>query len=100
MRRTLHAVHLDGVRPDSLGDYLAGLGILAAASQEWPTVRGCWESNHFVLLGEGLDRARLESYLRERWEPTAYERWWVPAQKKDTAAGDTCKRQQARSVWT
>jgi CRISPR-associated protein Csx17 len=98
MRRTLHAVHLNGIRPDSLGDYFAGLGILAAASQEWPTVRGCWESNHFVLLGEGLDRQRLEGYLRERWEPTPYERWWRSAQKKDTKAKSDHAIQAARAI--
>src|SRR5258708_6156508 len=86
MRRTLQAVHLNGIRPDSLGDYFAGLGILAAVSREWPMVRGCWIENHFVLLGEGLDRERLEFYLRERWEPTAYKRWWKSAQEKDTKA--------------
>jgi CRISPR-associated protein Csx17 len=98
MRRTLHAVHLSGIRPDSLAEHSAGLGILAAASQEWPTVRGCWLSNHFVLLGEGLDRAGLECYLRERWKPAGYERWWKAAQEKDTAAGNDSNIQAARAV--
>jgi CRISPR-associated protein Csx17 len=100
MRRILRAVQLNGIRPDNLGDYFAGLGILAAASREWPTIRGCWTSDHFVLLDAGLDRERLEHYLRERWKPTAYERWWVPAQKKDTAAGTDNNIQAARSVET
>jgi CRISPR-associated protein Csx17 len=83
VRRTLQAIHLLGIQPDSLGDYFAGLGVLAAAAREWPQIRGCWTGNHFVLLGEGLNRERLETYLLVRWEPTLYEHWWVHAQKKD-----------------
>ncbi len=93
MTSVLKAVHCEGVRPDSLGDYLVGPGLLAAVTTKWPDVRSCWLGSHFVLLAAGIDREALEAYLSEDWKPTAYERWWAAKQKADT------KRKSDRQVW-
>jgi len=84
MTRALKAVHCPGVHTDSLGHYLSGLGLLTAAAQEWPSVRGCWYGGHFVLLADDISQAAIEDYLVNRWRPTPYKRWWATAQKADT----------------
>ena len=86
MSKVLNVVPLAGVCPDSLGNYLVGLGLLAALSQKWPAIRGCWRHGSFLLAGNGIERASIESYLLREWSPTVYERWWAEVQKKDTKA--------------
>jgi CRISPR-associated protein Csx17 len=83
MNTLLNAVHFEGIRVDCLGNYLAGLGLLAGASRRWPNVRGCWRSGHFVLVGEAINAEAVERYLLEEWKPSAYERWWRKAQEAD-----------------
>lgn len=83
MSRVLTAVHCEGVRVDCLGNYLAGLGLLAAVSRRWPNVRGCWRRGHFVLVGESLNAEAVERFLLHEWKPSLYERWWKDAQETD-----------------
>lgn len=87
MSLPLRAIPLDGINVDSLGHYLAGLGVLAATAQRWPAVRACWDQGRFTLLSHeiaGLNE--LTSYLLDEWKPTPYERWWSISQKADTKA--------------
>lgn len=91
MNKELKAIHLPGVRPDSLGNYFVGLGLIAAVSKKYPQIRGCWRDGHFVLLGE--DSSKIENYLKDEWQPTSYVRWWSDGQKKDT------KAQTDESIW-
>ncbi len=87
MNRTLRAFPFDGINTDSLGHYLAGLGLLAATSQLWPAIRACWRHGRFLLLSDQVaDAAEIKKYLLTEWKPTAYERWWSTAQKVDTKA--------------
>lgn len=86
MSKVLNVVPFSGVCPDSLGNYLVGLGLLAASAQQWPAIRGCWRNGSFTLIGDEIERASIESYLLREWSPTAYERWWAETQKKDTKA--------------
>jgi CRISPR-associated protein Csx17 len=91
MNKELKAIHFQGVRPDSLGNYFVGLGLLAAVSKKYPQIRGCWRDGHFVLLGEGS--SEIKNYLLNEWQPTSYVRWWSDGQKKDT------KAQTDESIW-
>lgn len=86
MSRALNVLPFSGIRPDSLGNYLVSLGLLAAVSQHQSAIRGCWRNGSFSLVGDGVERAGIESYLLNEWSPTAYERWWAEVQKKDTKA--------------
>lgn len=86
MNRVLNVLPLSGIRPDSLGNYLVGLGLLSAASKKWCSIRGCWRNGSFALVGEGIEQSTVRDYLINQWNPTAYERWWVDVQKKDTKA--------------
>ena len=86
MSTLLKAVHCEGIRVDCLGNYLAGLGLLAAASRRWPNVRGCWRRGHFVLVGDAICADAVERFLLDEWKPSPYENWWGEAQKADTKA--------------
>jgi CRISPR-associated protein Csx17 len=96
MSTLLKAVHCEGIRVDCLGNYLAGIGLLAAMSRCWPNVRGCWRRGHFVLVGESIGGEAVERFLLEEWRPTPYERWWKDAQKVDKESDRSI--QAARSL--
>jgi len=81
MNRTLRAFPFDGINTDSLGHYLAGLGLLAATARRWPNIRACWHHGRFMLLSDQVaDAAEIKQYLLTEWKPTPYERWWYKAQ--------------------
>jgi CRISPR-associated protein Csx17 len=88
----LRAIRCRGIRPDNLGGYLAGLGLLSVMAEKWPGVRGCWRDGSFVLLVSNMDEAQVEKLLMS-WEPRVYKRWWTSHQKVDT------KAKSDRSVW-
>ena len=54
MKRVLQVVRFEGIHTDSLGHYFISLGLLRAASRQWPNIGGCWRHGRFVLLGEEL----------------------------------------------
>lgn len=76
MGSRLQVVRCGGLRPETLGDYLAGLGLLAALTPWRPGVRACWREGCLTLAGAGLDAGELTTFLRDQWQPTPYERWW------------------------
>lgn len=83
MNKQLSALRFAGVRPDSLGSYLVGLGLLSALAAKWPAVRGCWRDGCFVLVTDEIAFAQVEEYLLNQWHPKPYERWWYAAQMAD-----------------
>ena len=98
MNRTFDVISYDGLHTDSLGHYLAGLGLLVAISSRWPSVRGCWRNRRFVLLtSDGLDDEQVTKFLLNDWRPTKYERWWEIAQKADTKAKSSLKLWKERN---
>ena len=85
----LPALALPGISPDSLGNYLASLGLLRVLSRKWPRTRIAWRDEVLQVVGgpatldELLDE--LVGVARERaW--TAYDRRWNEDQKKGTKA--------------
>lgn len=97
MKKELNIVSFIGVRPDSLGNYFVGLGLIAALSKKYPQIRGCWRNGHFVLVGDSLSEDAIKGYLLNEWQPTPYVRWWSDVQKKDTKAQTDQGLWQARS---
>lgn len=85
--RKLAAIPLPGLRPDSLGNYLASLGLLPLLARKWPGVRIAWKDEVLRVVGgpETLD-ALLDQLMdvatNKRWTP--YERGWVSKQKEST----------------
>jgi CRISPR-associated protein Csx17 len=79
----LPVVDLPGLRPDSLGNYMAALGLLRVASRRWPLARGAWREGRFVLVGGPLNLNDLSDHLQaiarsKSWSP--YDRFWKDAQ--------------------
>jgi CRISPR-associated protein Csx17 len=82
-RETLSVIPISGLAPDSLGSYLASLGMLRVLTPRWPNVRACWRDGVFQIVGgpEKLDRILdelCEVAARRAWGP--YERGWHDAQ--------------------
>ena len=87
--KTLAALRLPGLNLDSLGNYLAALGLLCVAKRKWPTVRGCWKDECFILIGGPSSLDVLEPFFHEIAEAkqwSTYEKAWENSQKADTKA--------------
>jgi CRISPR-associated protein Csx17 len=79
---TLSVVSIPGLRPTSLGTYLAALGLLKILSRQWPSVRMAWHDSVLQIVGgpsdfDTLMEALMEVAGRATWTP--YRRDW----KKD-----------------
>lgn len=83
--RSLAVVPTPGLTPESLGNYLASLGLLRVLARRWASVRACWKGGVFQLVGgpEKLDEVLDELCdvaAKRAW--TVYERGWYGAQLK------------------
>jgi len=85
----LPALALPGLSPDSLGNYLASLGLLRVLSRKWPSTRIAWRDEVLQVVGgpSTLDEL-LSEFARVAAERawTAYDRRWNEEQKKGTTA--------------
>ncbi len=91
----LPVLSLPGLSPDSLGNYLASLGLLRVLSRRWPSMRIAWRDEVLKVVGgpatldELLDElvrianTQAESEVSKR-EWTQYDKAWSDAQKKGT----------------
>jgi CRISPR-associated protein Csx17 len=93
----LPVLALPGLSPDSLGNYLASIGLLRALSRQWPSTRIAWRDEVLQVVGgpatldELLDelvrvavtQAEADTGKRE-W--SQYDKAWSDAQKKGTKA--------------
>lgn len=85
----LAALPIPGLTPDSLGNYLASLGLLRLLERTRPAVRIAWHEDILHVVG-GPDDSRevvdalVDIAAKGAWTP--YERDWADAQKKSTKA--------------
>lgn len=85
----LPVLALPGLSPDSLGNYLASLGLLRVLSRNWPSTRIAWHDEVLRVVGgpptldELLDELVRVATTRE-WTP--YDKAWSDAQKEGTKA--------------
>jgi CRISPR-associated protein Csx17 len=91
----LSALPLPGLSPDSLGNYLASLGLLRVLSREWPSTRIAWRDEVLHVVGgpptleDLLDElvrvaaTQAEEDVKKR-EWTQYIKGWSSNQKKGT----------------
>lgn len=91
----LPALALPGLSPDSLGNYLASLGLLRVLSRKWPSTRIAWRDEVLQVIGgptsidELLDElvriaaTQSDSDVSKR-EWTQYDKAWSDAQKEGT----------------
>ena len=61
--RPLPAVPIAGLTPDSLGSYLASLGIFRVTFRRWPSIRAAWREGVFTLVGGPEDLDALIEHL-------------------------------------
>src|SRR5690606_37729225 len=85
----LPAIALPGLSPDSLGNYLASLGLLRMLSRRWPSTRIAWRDEVLQVVGGPpiLDDL-LDELVRvaSKHEWTRYDKAWADAQKRGTKA--------------
>lgn len=91
----LPALALPGLSPDSLGNYLASLGLLRVLARKWPSTRIAWRDEVLQVIGgptsldELLDElvriaaTQSDSDVSKR-EWTQYDKAWSDAQKEGT----------------
>lgn len=86
----LSVVALPGLSPDSLGNYLASLGLLRVLSRKWPTTRIAWRCEVLQVVG---GPSTLDDLLDELLQVAESRTWtvydkgrWSDAQKKGTRA--------------
>lgn len=109
----LPVLALPGLSPDSLGNYLASLGLLRVLSRKWPSTRIAWRDEALQVVGgpptldDLLDElARIagthcaSDVSKREW--TQYDKAWSDAQKKGTKAksGAPLARWQAEAQET
>jgi CRISPR-associated protein Csx17 len=94
----LQVIPIPGLAPNSLGNYLASLGLLRVLGRKWSSVRMAWHEDVVQVLGGPpalsnlLDELVLVATNRS-WTP--YHRGWAEAQKKSTKA----KSGHALALW-
>lgn len=107
----LPVLALPGLSPDSLGNYLASLGLLRVLSRKWPSTRIAWRDEVLQVVGgpPTLD-ALLDELVRvadaqtesdtDKREWTQYDKAWSDAQKRGTAkkSGAPLARWQAKAA--
>jgi hypothetical protein len=81
----LPTLALPGLSPDSLGNYLASLGLLRVLSRKWPSTRIAWLNGVLRVVGgpSTLDELLDELVPNDRkW--TQYNKDWSDAKKSGT----------------
>lgn len=83
----LPVVRLPGLAPDSLGNYLASLGLLRVLARKWPSTRIAWRDEVLQVVGGPSDLNELLDEMvgvasDRAWTP--YTREWGDAQKQGT----------------
>lgn len=83
----LPALPLPGLSPDSLGNYLASLGLLRVLSRKWQSTRIAWRDDVLQVVGGPQTlNALLDELVRiaTKREWTTYDRRWNHKQKEGT----------------
>lgn len=98
----LSVVPLPGLTLDTLGLYLASLGLLRILSRKWPSIRGCWRNGCFTVVGVPISSEQLEEFLyevglNEEWSD--YGKPWDAFQKKDTRLAQAKKPSTHVALW-
>ena len=79
-------VSLKGLHAESLGTYLASLGLLSLVARKWPTARACWKDARFCLVGGPRTLDELLAHICEIGETntwTDYSKPWDDAKRSD-----------------
>lgn len=100
--KKLSAVPLPGLTLDTLGLYLAAIGLLRILSRKWPSIRGCWRNGCFTVVGGPISSRQLKEFLykvglKDDWSD--YGKPWDEFQKKDTKLAQSKKPATNVALW-
>ena len=85
---SLPVVPLNGLSADSLGTYLASLGLFSIVARKWPRVRAVWRNTSFCLVGGPSTLEQIVEFVSEIGETdcwTPYDRPWDKDKRADVA---------------
>ena len=97
----LPVVSFSGLNADSLGTYLASLGLCSLAARRWPGVRACWQNARFCLVGGPTALEQVVDFVGEvgatnEW--TEYRKPWDQHKKADVKAKTAMRTARWRSL--
>ena len=99
--KELPVVALNGLNADSLGAYLASLGLFSLAAREWPCVRAVWRNACFCLVGGPFRLEEVVQFVSGVGETntwTRYDRPWNEAKKADVDKKTSTKTARWRAL--
>ena len=99
--KELSVVTLNGLNADSLGAYLASLGLFSLAARQWPRVRAVWRNARFCLVGGPATLEQVVEFVsrvgeRNAW--TRYDRPWNVFKEADVKKKASTKTARWRAL--
>ena len=82
----LPVVRLNGLHADSLGVYLASLGLFSLVVRKWPDARAVWHKGRFCIVGGPATLGHAVEFVDQVGETntwTKYEKPWDKAKRAD-----------------
>ena len=101
----LPVVPLNGLRADSLGVYLASLGLFSLVARKWPRVRAVWRNAGFCLVGGPATLEQTVEFVSEIGQENSwsgYDKPWDKAKKADveeSRKGKDRKTSRRTALW-
>ena len=97
----LPVVSFTGLSADSLGTYLASLGLFSLAARKWPSVRASWRNGRFCFVGGPTALKDVVDFVGEVGEEsdwTEYQKPWDQDKKKDVKAKTSMRTARWRAT--
>ena len=98
----LPVVPVAGLRADSLGAYLASLGLFSLVARKWPTVRACWRNASFRIVGGPIALDEIVEFVNEigkNRDWTQYDRPWDKDKKADVKKKTSTQTARWRAMY-
>ncbi len=97
----LPVIPFNGLNADSLGTYLASLGLFSLAARRWPSVRACWQNSRFCLVGGPITLEEVVEFVgdvgeKDRW--TGYVKPWDEDKRTDVSKKTSVRTERWRAL--
>ena len=99
--KRLPVVSFPGLNADSLGTYLASLGLFSLVTRKWPNVRACWKNERFCLVDGPFTLEEMADQVagvgaNRCWNE--YEKLWDADKKADVKKKTSVRTARWRSL--
>ena len=97
----LPVVSFTGLSADSLGTYLASLGLFSLAARKWPGVRASWRNGRFCLVGGPTALEDVVDFVGEVGKEsdwTEYQKPWDQDKRDDVKAKTSMRTARWRAT--